>query len=90
MKRVVSRADVNLPELKKSVLDNAKGTSQGIKASPATFDRVDRIVRAMEDYSPIEAPGDSRLIAGTWRVQFSNAPPPSNGQFGPFIGEYWR
>ena len=50
------------------------------------------LCRSLESANPNPEPATTQAQAqeGTWRVRFSDAPPPSNGQLGPFAGEAFQ
>ena len=43
-------------------------------------------VQQLESLCTLEAPANSPLVDGSWIVDYTTAPPPSNGQLGPFVG----
>ena len=64
----------------------------GVPASnvpPATAARVDELCRQLEARNPTARPATAGLstLEGDWCVRWSDAPPPSNGALGPFMGD---
>lgn len=64
----------------------------GVPASnvpPATAARVDELCRQLEARNPTARPATAGLstLEGDWCVRWSDAPPPSNGAIGPFMGD---
>ena len=75
-----------LEEKKRAILDAASGTNNGISATDCQMERIDAYTRALELLNPTPDPARSDSVEGTWRVRYSTAPPPSNGQLGPLRG----
>lgn len=73
-------------EKKLKIIEAATETTAGISATDAQIKRIDTLTRELEELNKTPNPAQSESGAGTWRVRYSNAPPPSNGQLGPFIG----
>eukprot|EP00746_Dinoflagellata_sp_MGD_P060311 gnl/MRDRNA2_/MRDRNA2_256074_c0_seq1.p1 gnl/MRDRNA2_/MRDRNA2_256074_c0~~gnl/MRDRNA2_/MRDRNA2_256074_c0_seq1.p1 ORF type:complete len:231 (-),score=31.94 gnl/MRDRNA2_/MRDRNA2_256074_c0_seq1:8-607(-) len=56
-------------------------------ASDTQRARIEALTRDLERLNTTPNPAQSSSVAGTWRVRYSTAPPPSNGQLGPLFGE---
>jgi len=79
-----------------SPLENAKDRlevacvqrNRGIDVSREEKEEVEALIRSVERYREEDKEEDiERLASGCWRVIYSTAPPPSNGQLvGPIIG----
>mmetsp|Transcript_64999 Transcript_64999/g.89319 ORF Transcript_64999/g.89319 Transcript_64999/m.89319 type:complete len:366 (-) Transcript_64999:253-1350(-) len=59
---------------------------------PNVRDVIDTLARELETRDPTSKPATEGIAAldGRWRVRFSDAPPPSNGALGPFVGEAYQ
>jgi len=75
-----------LEEKKRAIIDAVSGTNNGITATESQMKRIDSYARALELLNPTPNPAQSESVEGTWRVRYSTAPPPSNGQLGPLRG----
>jgi len=64
------------------------GTQGGRAASPQLRQRVEELIRRVEemDRRPESETAKAQLLDGAWEVRYTTAPPPSNGQLGPFGG----
>ena len=81
------------PSLKESIL--AKCADYGVPAVNVPPDRraeIDQLCSQLEKLNPTSSPAtdNAAALAGTWRVMYSDAVPPSNGQFGPFTGDAFQ
>ena len=72
--------------LQVEILEAAEGTVQGIRADSRTRIQIDEIVQKLEALNPTDSPALSDGMEGCWVVDYSDAPPPSNGVLGPFVG----
>ena len=61
-------------------------TDQGRSASAQQQTEVENHVRTLERECSLAEPAKSPLVEGSWIVDYTTAPPPSNGQLGPFRG----
>lgn len=77
-------------ELKRKILDLSEGTGSGVKAPQQIKAQIDSLIVDLCSANPTPEPADSELLDGRWRVRYSTAPPPSNGQLGPFIGSAFQ
>ena len=57
-----------------------------MKADAEARQRIDDAVQELECINPTDSPGLSEGMGGNWVVRYSDAPPPSNGVLGPFLG----
>lgn len=71
---------------KAAVLRIGAETRNGVRADAAQRRETDALVRAVEARNRVVDPARSAAVDGTWRVRYSTAPPPSNGQLGPLVG----
>jgi len=63
-----------------------QSTSRGLSASSDQQAKIDSLVRELELKCPLNEPARSSLMEGKWIVDYTTAPPPSNGKLGPFVG----
>ena len=63
-----------------------------LRVPASTRARVEELALALEARNPTRAPatGDVATLDGTWRVKYSDAPPPSNGALAGFGGEPYQ
>ena len=61
-------------------------TNRGRDATPSQRKEIDTLLSSIEQQCPFAAPARSPLGEGTWTVQYTDAPPPSNGKLGIFDG----
>lgn len=61
-------------------------TDSGREASDSTRLAVEKTLQQYESQCAVSEPARSPLVAGFWTVLYTTAPPPSNGQLGPFRG----
>jgi len=59
---------------------------RGLASIDSSKQRMDALLQQLENECPIQEPARSPFMEGTWIVQYTTAPPPSNGQLGPFKG----
>jgi len=79
-----SGKDVN--DIKLQIEDETKSTKRGRKASPDQRTKIDSLVQSLETLCPYEEPARMPEMEGKWIVDYTTAPPPSNGKLGPFDG----
>jgi hypothetical protein len=79
-------SSAELAAAKRDVLEAIAGTSRGLECDDARRAAAEAVISALERLNPTPAPAASDLQAGVWEVQYSTAPPPSNGALGPFRG----
>ena len=60
----------------------------GVGASAEACSKVTSLSSQLEELNPTLNPATDNMkkSSGSWKVEFSDAPPPSNGQLGPFVG----
>lgn len=73
-------------ELKSQVLLAIEPTRRGLSATESQKLEIERKIRDLEAVCPIKEPARDSRMAGGWEVLYTTAPPPSNGQLGPFVG----
>lgn len=78
--------NTTLQEKKNAILDAISSTNYGIGATEAQKKLIDALICNLEALNPTADPAQSPSVEGTWRVRYSTAPPPSNGQLGPLRG----
>jgi len=79
-----------ISDLKAKILAAAIPTQRGT-AAPPTGDpslpsRIDDLIRSLESLCPLNEPARDYRMGGSWFVEYTTAPPPSNGVLGPFKG----
>ena len=79
-----SGKDVN--DIKLQIEDEIKSTERGRKASSDQRTKIDFLVQSLETLCPYEEPARMPEMEGKWIVDYTTAPPPSNGKLGPFDG----
>ncbi len=78
--------DTNIHSLKKILHKLMAPTNRGRTTSLTLQDDIDTHVQKLESLCTLEAPANSPLVDGSWIVDYTTAPPPSNGQLGPLVG----
>ncbi|GFH52162.1 hypothetical protein CTEN210_08638 [Chaetoceros tenuissimus] len=76
----------SITDLKAEIEKSFLGTDRGLKATSQQQDMIDELVTKLENSCPLQEPARSPLMGGKWIVDYTTAPPPSNGQLGPFKG----
>lgn len=82
-----------IEKLKQDLIDNLEPYGYPASALSASSDvAVRSLCHSLEELNPTPNPAtiDAALSEGIWRVLFSDAPPPSNGFFGPFKGKAFQ
>ena len=75
-----------IEDLKQQIKNEIKTTKRGLSASPEQQTKIDSLVQSLESLCPYEEPARMPDMAGKWIVDYTTAPPPSNGKLGPFEG----
>jgi len=75
-----------IEDLKFQIQNEIKSTKRGLSASPEKRMKIDSLVQSLESLCPYEEPARMPEMAGKWIVDYTTAPPPSNGKLGPFEG----
>ena len=75
-----------IEDLKEQIQNEIKTTKRGLSASPEQQTKIDTLVQSLESLCPYEEPARMPEMAGKWIVDYTTAPPPSNGKLGPFEG----
>lgn len=73
-------------KFKSDVLVAIEPTQRGLSTNSKQRIDIETKIRALEDVCPIVEPARDARMAGRWKVLYTTAPPPSNGQLGPFVG----
>ena len=60
-------------------------TKRGLRANNDDRLKIDNLLKQLES-NCIQEPARSPFMEGKWLVEYSTAPPPSNGKLGPFEG----
>ncbi len=72
--------------LKVQIENEIKSTKRGLSASSEQREKIDSLVQTLESLCPFEEPARMPEMGGKWIVDYTTAPPPSNGKLGPFEG----
>jgi len=75
-----------IEDLKFEIDNEIKSTKRGLSASPEQRTKIDSLVQSLESLCPYEEPARMPEMEGKWIVDYTTAPPPSNGKLGPFEG----
>lgn len=73
-------------EIKGKIQEAIQPTRRGLIASESQKIEIEDLLQELESQCMLE-PARSPFMAGNWFVEYTTAPPPSNGKLGPFIGE---
>lgn len=75
-----------IKDLKLEIEKEIKSTKRGLSATPEKKAQVDALVQKLESLCPYDEPARMPDMEGKWIVDYTTAPPPSNGKLGPFVG----
>ena len=81
-----STAAEDIEGLKVQIENEIKSTKRGLSASSEQREKIDSLVQTLESLCPFEEPAREPEMGGRWIVDYTTAPPPSNGKLGPFEG----
>ena len=73
-------------DLKAQIVDEIKDTKRGLSVTNEKKSQINSLVQELESRCPFPEPARSPLMGGRWIVDYTTAPPPSNGKLGPFEG----
>jgi hypothetical protein len=73
-------------ELKSQIQEQVQGTQRGLATSKQEEKDIEQLVKELEVRCPFDEPARNPLMDGRWIVDYTTAPPPSNGKLGPFVG----
>ena len=76
----------NESELKSDILNLIGRTKRGLSATMEQRIEIEKAIRALEASCQLKEPARDPRMEGKWEVLYTTAPPPSNGQLGPFTG----
>lgn len=82
----VASATKSIADIKTEIETEIQSTSRGLSASTDKRAKIDSLVSELESKCPLNAPARSPMMGGKWIVDYTTAPPPSNGKLGPFVG----
>lgn len=71
-------------DLKDQIAEDIRPTERGLSGD--NVEKIDDLIKTLENQCPLTEPARSPLMGGKWIVDYSTAPPPSNGKLGPFVG----
>ncbi|CAB9518026.1 expressed unknown protein [Seminavis robusta] len=92
LKSIFSSSDTDKTTASSSVteVDSLKGQVEELiivtQGKAAAIHLLDPIFEQIESQNTVEAPNRDPNFKGRWHVWFTDCPPPSNGQLGPFQG----
>mmetsp|Transcript_22051 Transcript_22051/g.46454 ORF Transcript_22051/g.46454 Transcript_22051/m.46454 type:complete len:299 (-) Transcript_22051:258-1154(-) len=75
-----------IKDLKSQIENEIKSTKRGLSASPEERTKINSLVQSLESLCPYDEPARMPEMEGKWIVDYTTAPPPSNGKLGPFEG----
>lgn len=81
-----SEKTMNVRKLKENIQSKIDSTQRGLSGTVAEKQSIDRLIQNLEGECYIKEPARSTLMGGKWIVDYTTAPPPSNGKLGPFVG----
>lgn len=84
--RSTKNDDGSIESLKTTIEKAIIPTKRGVSATEQQKAEIDSLILELESQCPLEAPARDPRMEGKWRVEYTTAPPPSNGQLGPFTG----
>ena len=84
--RLTAASKEEIGDLKLQIAKEIKTTKRGLSASSEQRTRIDSLVQSLELLCPYEEPARMPEMEGKWIVDYTTAPPPSNGKLGPFEG----
>lgn len=76
----------SVANIKTEIQSKIQTTSRGLTVSPEEMAEIDSLVKNLETRCPYTEPARMPTIGGKWIVNYTTAPPPSNGKLGPFVG----
>lgn len=90
--RIVLASAGASPNLKNVLYKELEKVSpNGLTATPDDQRKIAEMVTAVERENPTSAPAHSPLMAGFWRMLYTDMEPaPSSGKLGPFVGEVYQ
>jgi hypothetical protein len=84
--KLTSGAANSIDNIKIQILDAIDPTKRGLSATADQRSLIETKIRILEAACPLIAPARDPRMGGGWEVLYTTAPPPSNGQLGPFVG----
>ena len=81
-----SKKAVNVKNLKEDIQSKIERTQRGLSGTFSEKQSIERLIQNLEEECTIQEPARSTLMGGKWIVDYTTAPPPSNGKLGPFVG----
>ncbi|CAM9229251.1 unnamed protein product [Choristocarpus tenellus] len=84
---LLDESGLGIAELKQKIMDEALGTSNGLKATPEQKEIISSSVNKLVSLNPPVTPSCSTLATGTWDLLYTTTSGASGGKLGPFIGK---
>lgn len=72
--------------LKSKIRTEIAPTKRGLSTTTNQSQTIENLIQNLESECPLSEPARSPLMGGSWIVDYTTAPPPSNGKLGPFVG----
>mmetsp|Transcript_6910 Transcript_6910/g.20737 ORF Transcript_6910/g.20737 Transcript_6910/m.20737 type:complete len:324 (-) Transcript_6910:353-1324(-) len=82
----VSPSSSSAEDVKAAIMEDIRPTKRGLSTTAEQRARIEGRISTLEGMCPVEAPARDSRMGGHWFVRYTTAPPPSNGQLGPFVG----
>ena len=73
-------------DLKSKIRTEIAPTKRGLSTTTTQSQNIETLIQSLESKCPLSEPARSPLMGGSWIVDYTTAPPPSNGKLGPFVG----
>ena len=86
LKVTASSSNSQIEEIKSTIERKIESTERGLSTTVQEQEDIEMVVQSLEKNCPLVEPARSPLMGGKWIVDYTTAPPPSNGKLGPFIG----
>jgi len=86
LKVTVSSSNSQIEEIKSTIERKIESTERGLSTTIQEQEDIEMVVQALEKNCPLAEPARSLIMGDKWIVDYTTAPPPSNGKLGPFVG----
>ena len=73
--------------LTQTIAQLSDGKRNGLKCTPAEAAELEEIIGMLERQNPTQAPAESALMDGSWRLLYTSTKGGSAGKLGPFVGK---
>eukprot|EP00978_Attheya_sp_CCMP212_P000224 scaffold430_cov49-Attheya_sp.AAC.2 len=82
----ISTGETQTSSIKERLEEFVASTNRGRSVTDQDGESVEQLLKELDSCNEYKEPTRSPLTAGSWTVGYTTAPPPSNGQLGPFMG----